>query len=107
MPSETGPKGPAAAAEKLPAAGPNPYAGWCEAQLKFKLPLNYRAVDQLITKAGEAMQLTPEPDRDFHLSNPKYVEGDLTAFAEWDVKIMLPHGESQGPIEQTPATGSR
>ena len=73
----------------MPAVGPNPFAGWCEAQLKFKLALNYRALDQLIASAAEAESIQLSPDM-FHLSNPKYVEGDLTAFGEWDMKVMLP-----------------
>jgi SecD/SecF fusion protein len=91
LPTDTGEKGKAAA--ETPAPGPNPYAGWSEARVRFKLPLNYRAVDQLITSAAEALQIAPESVAS-HVSSTdrNYTEGDLTAYPEWDVKLLLPGG---------------
>jgi SecD/SecF fusion protein len=78
----------AAEAAPKPAAAPDPFAGGSLVQLKFKLPVNYQAVDQLVISAMEAMQIVPQSIA-FQMSNPRYVEGDQMAYKEWDLKIML------------------
>ncbi len=88
LPSETMEKGQGGAAEK-PAPGPDPYAGGSRAKLTFGLNVNHQAVEQLIASAMDAAKLAPE-SAPFQLLNSKYVEGDNTAYAEWDLKIMLP-----------------
>jgi SecD/SecF fusion protein len=100
LPSEAVVKDQAAKEEKP--VGPNPFAGWAETQLKFQLPLNYRAVEQLITDGAEAIGITTE-SMAVNVSNPKYVEGDLTAFKEWDVKLMLPSEKGKPPLEKAKA----
>ncbi len=82
-------KGKAPVAEKPVVTGPDPYVGGSLAHLTFKLPLNYQAAEQLITSAIEAAKL-PSETTSFRLSNPGYVEGDATAYKEWDLKVMLP-----------------
>jgi SecD/SecF fusion protein len=95
-PTDAAEKGPGAPDAKLPPAGPNPYAGWCEAHLTFEKKLNYRAVEQLIETAAEAMSLEPK-SLGVYVSNPKIVEGDLTASTEWDVKLLLPGEKGKAP----------
>jgi SecD/SecF fusion protein len=101
LPSEAGDKGPGALDAKQPPAGPNPYAGWCESRLTFEKPLNYRAVEQLIGTAAEAMEIDPKLLVTY-VSHPKFVEGDLTASSEWDVKLSLPV-EKDKALEKTKA----
>lgn len=93
LPSEDVEKGEKGA---KPPAGPNPYAGWAEARLKFQLPLNYRAVEELLNEAVEALGM-PAESVVFHVSspNPKFVEGELANFSEWDVQILLPLEEAK------------
>ena len=68
--------------------------GPVEVQVAAELP-GGRTVNRL---GGRGIQTTRVLA--FHLSNPKYVEGDLTAFTEWDVKIMLPLEKAKALLDK-------
>ena len=87
LPSEIGEKG-AGGAETPSAALVEAFAGGSVVELNFKLPLDYQAVEQLLTTAMESMKIVPESVR-FEISNKDYVEGDRTAYSQWKLKIML------------------
>jgi SecD/SecF fusion protein len=87
LPSEVNEKG-AAIAETPPATLVDAFVGGSAVDLNFKLPLDYQAVEQLLTTAMESMKIVPESIR-FELSNRDYVEGDRTAYSQWKLKIML------------------
>ncbi len=89
LPATTGP-----AAEKSLVAPSDSYLGGSQAELTFKRPLSYAAVEQLITSALEASKDVIKVDPKsvgFQLSNPnpKYTEGDRTAYGQWGLKLAL------------------
>lgn len=83
-------KSPAAAEAAKPAvATVDPYVGGTEVELKFGKPINHRAAEELIRTALEAQQIAMDAAVPY-LSNPKYEEGDSTAFDRWNLKVLLP-----------------
>ena len=99
-------KGKAPEAEKPAEVGPDPYAGGSLAQLTFKLPLNYRAAEQLVTTAIEEAQ-APHRHDPLPALEPRICRRRSKAYKEWDLKIMLPPEKTESAAEGLQAAHCR
>jgi SecD/SecF fusion protein len=86
---------PVAAAEKPL----NPFGGGSIAHLKFAVEVNHKTVEEMVTTALARLKLE---STSFDVTNPdpKYEEGDATAYRAWDLKLPLPP-EQAGKVLDT------
>jgi SecD/SecF fusion protein len=82
------PAKPTAPAAAKPAAekAANPFAGGSLAHLNFAVEVNHKTAEDMVTAALESQKLGTI---NFDLANPKYEEGDSTAYRQWDLRIPL------------------
>jgi SecD/SecF fusion protein len=88
-----------AKAEKPAVVAPDPFVGGTAVQLKFKEKIHYRALDQLLKTAMEGLKIVPETVM-FQVSNAQFVEGDMTTYDEWNVKILLPPDKTKALLSK-------
>ncbi|NLF09160.1 MAG: protein translocase subunit SecD, partial [Pirellulaceae bacterium] len=79
---------PAHVVEEQP-AGPDPFAGGVQSELKFSMPVNHEAVVQLFKTALDEANIDSETTA-FSISNPEYDGLGSATHSSWTLKTMLP-----------------
>lgn len=77
----------------------DPFTDGSSMKLEFKEKIDYRALLQLFNAAMEALKIDPETVA-IEVSTGDFVEGDMTPYSEWNVKIQLPPKDAKAVLSK-------